>query len=122
MAPTTSWGRLDVTRVGEPGPGAAPMSVRSLLGSVLVRLEPRMPTQLPAELAPHHRHIKVAVLLGSNDRCDAHALSQAQQAFLFSVYVEIPDYPVQRIVLSPDRSVQRRTKHLIDSLCGVSPG
>lgn len=103
-------GRLVVTRRSA---GAA-VAVHSLDGSVLIDLRPvgrlaGLPTDADRAVTP--------VLLGSNGRCDAHALGGSTQTFLLSAFVRLDGFGEQRVVLTPAPSVQNRVLAVVDEAC-----
>ena len=103
-------GRLVVTRRSE----GAPVDVRSLGGSVLIALRP---VDRLVDLPSDARRAVTPVLLGSNGRCDPHALGGSTQTFLLSAYVRLADDPEQRVVLTPPRPVQGRVLDVVDRAC-----
>jgi len=105
-------GRLVVTR---RSPGGA-VDVRSLGGSVLIDLLPvgglvDLPAEVDRAVTP--------VLLGSNGRCDPHALGGSTQTFLLSAYVGLGNDPEQRVALTPPRAVQGRVLEVVTEACGT---
>jgi hypothetical protein len=123
--------REPVTRAGEeylPGavvvrrrPGAPEeLSVLDLAGSVLLELKPRDGRSvLPARLAAEHDVLRLPVLVGSVHRCDAHALGQSSQTFLFSVYVRLRGQPAQRVTAIPDQATKEALTGILDRDCGI---
>jgi hypothetical protein len=99
------------------GDAAQSLTVRSLGGSVLVRMEPNPPPELPAVLKPGIDELRIPISLGAF-RCDQHARGQSSQTFLLSAFVKPPDLPQQRVILVPSRSVQNQVFDLIDDVCG----
>jgi hypothetical protein len=103
-------GRLLLTRRA----AGAPVNIRSLSGSVLVDLRP---VGRLVDLSAQRARAVSPVLLGSNGRCDWHALGGSTQTFLLHAYVRLGDHPEQRVVLTPPRPVQGRVLHLVDRAC-----
>ena len=95
----------------------APVYVEDLLGSVLLTLRPAGISALPAKLSPGDDVLTIPVLLGSTQRCDAHALSQSSQTFLLSVFARVGNHPTQRVIVSPDKTAQGRAGALLDRVC-----
>ncbi len=106
-------GRLVVTRRAA-GPA---VDLRSLGGSVLIDLRPANGL---VDLASAAERAVTPVLLGSNGRCDPHALGGSTQTFLLSAYVRVGDGPEQRVVLTPPRRIQGRVLDVVDRDCGRS--
>jgi hypothetical protein len=123
--------RAPVTRAGEEYlPGAVlvrrragstdELTVLDLAGSVLLDLALRDGRSvLPVRLAAEHDVLRLPVLIGSVHRCDAHALGQSSQTFLFSIYVELRGQPAQRVTAIPDRPVKEALTGILDRDCGV---
>jgi hypothetical protein len=101
-------------------PGAdGPVTVVDLSGSVLFVLTPRNGRRaLPARLVADQRVLSLPVLVGSNDRCDAHSRSQSSQTFLLSVYVRRKGAAAQRVITIPSHAEQLRLLALLDRVCG----
>jgi hypothetical protein len=124
-------GHEPVTRAGEEYlPGAVvvqrragsreELTVLDLAGSVLLELVPRDGRSvLPARLAAEDDVLRVPVLIGSVHRCDAHALGQSSQTFLFSIYVHLRGQPAQRVTAIPDRATKEVLTGILDRDCGV---
>lgn len=110
-------GSLIVRRVEEPASNPSPVYVEDLLGSVLLSLRPVDKSAFPAELPPGDRVLSLPVFLGSTHRCDAHALSQSTQTFLLSVLARVGHQPTQRVIVSPNRAVQRQAGEMLDRVC-----
>lgn len=106
-----------VLRRPEGSEGSASLTVRSLGGSVLVRVEANPPDELPAVLEPGVGELRIPILFGAF-RCDQHARSQSSQTFLLSAFVKAPQLPQVRVILVPDRQVQRQIFAMIDADCG----
>jgi hypothetical protein len=123
--------REPVTRAGEEYlPGAVvvrrwsgarePLDILDLAGSVLLELAPRDGRSvLPARLAARDDVLRLPVLVGSVHRCDAHALGQSSQTFLFSIYVRLRGEPAQRVTAIPDRPTRVALTGILDRDCGV---
>ena len=120
-----------VTRAGEEYlPGAVvvrrragstdELSVLDLAGSVLLDLAPRDGRSvLPVRLAAEDDVLRLPVLIGSVHRCDAHALGQSSQTFLFSIYVTLGGQPGQRVIAIPDKPTREALTGILDRDCGV---
>lgn len=93
------------------------LTVKSLGGSVLVRLEANPPSSLPATLKPGVEELRIPILFGSF-RCDQHARAGSTQTFLLSAFVTTPGLPQTRVILVPDKHVQGQIFHLIADVCG----
>jgi hypothetical protein len=100
----------------EPG---VTVRVTSLEGSVLLDLSPVRRTTPVAVLAPGQQRRIVPVVVGSNGRCDDHALSQSSQTFLLRVGVRVGTTTTQLIV-SPALADQARIKRQIAAACHVN--
>lgn len=94
-----------------------PLTVRSLGGSVLVRLESNPASALPAALRPGVAELRIPILFGAF-RCDQHARSQSSQTFLLSAFVKVASLPQQRVILVPSKHVQGQIFAMIDADCG----
>lgn len=105
--------RLVVTR---RAPGA-PVDVRSLDGSVLLDLRPAGPL---VDLLADDQRAVTPVLLGSNGRCDAHALGGSTQTFLLAAFVRLGDAAQQRVVLIPPPAVRDRVLAVVGRACGTT--
>lgn len=93
------------------------VAVVELTGSVLLRLATaRVP--LPVTVGPSVAVARIPVRVTSTRRCDAHALSNSSQTFLFGVHVRLGRHPAQRVVRFPDTSEKRRLTTLLDRACG----
>jgi hypothetical protein len=104
--------RLVVTRLS---PGDA-VDVRALDGSVLLDLRPAGPL---VDLLADDQRAVTPVLLGSNGRCDAHALGGSTQTFLLAAFVRLGDTPQQRVVLVPPPAVRGRVLSVVAEACGT---
>jgi hypothetical protein len=93
--------------------------VTSLQGSVLLDLSPLRRTTPIAELPPGQPRQVVPVVVGSNGRCDDHALGQSSQTFLLRVGVSVGTTTTQ-LVVSPDLAAQARIKQQIVTACHVN--
>ena len=123
--------RGPVIRAGEeylPGaivlrrrPGSSDeLTLLDLAGSVLLDLVPRDGRSvLPVRLAAEDDVLRLPVLVGSVHRCDAHALGQSSQTFLFSIYVKLRGQPAQRVTAIPDRATKEALTGILDRDCGV---
>jgi hypothetical protein len=97
-------------------PGDA-VDVRSLDGSVLLDFRPAGPL---VDLLADEQRAVTPVLLGSNGRCDAHALGGSTQTFLLAAFVRLGDAPQQRVVLIPPPAVRDRVLAVVGRACGTS--
>lgn len=114
-------GRLLVDRSHVPGTEDVPLTVESLAGSVLLSFEPqRGETALPRTLEAGTGSLRIPVLIGSSNRCDAHALGGSTQTFLLSAFVHIGDEPTRRVILIPDRVGRRQSLAVIQDACRSS--
>lgn len=101
---------------------SAPVTVVSFRGSVLLSLapDPRRPRGiLPVTLEPSVPQVRVPVLVGSEHRCDAHALTNSSQTFLLSSFVRLAANPAQRVIVTPDASTRKRLARIIDRDCSA---
>lgn len=96
---------------------SVPLTVRSLGGSVLVRLEGNPAGTLPATLEPGAQELRIPILFGSF-RCDQHARAGSSQTFLLSVFVKTAALPQTRVIKVPDKHVQGQIFDLIADVCG----
>ncbi len=111
-------GSLLVTRPPSSADGRhVALGVTGLSGSVLVDFS-AAGVKLPVILRPAGDTLRIPVVIGSSGRCDAHARAESKQTFSFGVFVRLPGEPVQRVIVSPDRSTQARSLALIDRACG----
>jgi hypothetical protein len=97
-------------------PAREPFEIRELSGSVLLRLLPRTPGELPFTLQPGQRSASVPILIGSF-RCGPHELSASQQTFLLSAYARTPDVPTQRLILVPPAPLRAQAQRLLVDVC-----
>jgi len=107
-------GTLAADRVTD-GSGAD-VRVTQLLGSVLLNLEAARGS-LPVDVSD--TSVRVPVTLSPAGRCEAHALSQSQQTFQLSTYVQLDGGPAERIITVPDQRTQQRAQQLILVTCGL---
>jgi hypothetical protein len=97
-----------------------PLSILDLAGSVLLELAPvDGRSVLPARLAARDDVLRLPVLIGSVHRCDAHALGQSSQTFLFSIYVRLRGQPAQRVTAIPGRLTRVALTGILDRDCGT---
>ncbi len=106
-------GQLEITR---RSPGGT-VDLRSLGGSVLVELRP---TGRLRDLRGSDKRAVTPVLVGSNGRCDEHALVESTRTFPLSAYVRRLDHPQQRVQLTPSAKGQNRILKVIFEACGVT--
>lgn len=106
-------GQLDITR---SSPGGT-VDLRSFSGSVLVELRPAGRLR---DLGESDERAITPVLIGSNGRCDEHALVESTRTFPLSAYVRRRDHPQQRVQLTPSVTAQNRILEVIFEACGVT--
>ncbi len=114
-------GALTLRRTPD-APAAAAVTVTATRGSVLLDLRPVRPGRPVGELAPGQAVETIPVLLGSSQRCDAHALGGSTQTFLLSAFVRRQGEPQQRVVLIPDATAKRKVLRVVAAACDVTPG
>lgn len=107
-------GTLAADRV--PDGSGATVRITLLTGSVLIDFA-AAPAALPVDVGDDP--VRVPVTLGPTGRCDEHALSQSQQTFQLSTYVELDGAAEQRLVTVPDLRTQRELQRLIRLRCGL---
>jgi hypothetical protein len=98
---------------------AVTVRVTALEGSVLLDLSAVRRTTPIAVLAPGQQRRVVPVVVGSNGRCDDHALSQSSQTFLLRVGVRVRTTTTQ-LVVSPAVADQARISRQIVTACHVN--
>lgn len=116
-------GELLVTRWPNPDTRDVSLTVDSFAGSVLVTLLPQRGAEaLPATLDAGAGSLRVPILIGSSNRCDAHARGQSTQTFLLSVFVHVAGAATQRVILVPDKASQRQALAVVDAACHTRHG
>jgi hypothetical protein len=99
------------------------VAVTGLRGSVLLTFSPVAPPPAGEPLAvldPDSESASMPVVLSSNGRCDAHALSESKQTFHLRVELAVDAVrPRQLVVVKPDKPTQVEVLGLIRSMCGV---
>jgi hypothetical protein len=90
--------------------------VRSLSGSVLLRLLPRTTSELPFTLRPGVARARLPILIGTF-RCGPHELSASQQTFLLSAYARTRDVRTQRLILVPPAPLRAAAQRLLVDVC-----
>jgi hypothetical protein len=108
-------GWIELDRTG----GAEPVTVTTLLGTVLLSFDPMRPVRPIATLAGDQQTLRVPVRMGSSNRCDAHGLSGSTQTFLLSAFVRHGDAPAHRVILTPDQATQGRVLEVVHDACGT---
>lgn len=103
-------------------PSAGGVTVTATRGSVLLELRPVRRGRPVGRLDPGEATERIPVLLGSANRCDAHALGGSTQTFLLSAFVRRDGGPQQRVLLIPDAATKRRALRVLDAVCGADPG
>lgn len=94
------------------------VTVLDLNGSILLQFVPAQgSSELPARLAPGQSTLRLPVLIGSPNRCDAHARGNSSQTFLFGIDVRLDGEPSQRVIVFPDKAAQGRLFALLDRVC-----
>ncbi|MBA2698497.1 MAG: hypothetical protein H0U61_06950 [Nocardioidaceae bacterium] len=106
-------GQLDISR---RSPGGT-VDLRSFGGSVLVELRPAGRLR---DLGESDERAITPVLIGSNGRCDEHALVESTRTFPLSAYVRRRGHPQQRVQLTPSVTAQNRILEVIFEACGVT--
>ena len=99
-----------------------PVTVRSLIGSVLLDLRPVHAGRPVATLDADESSERVPVLFGSNLRCDAHALGGSTTTFLLSAFVRRGDAAGQRVLLIPERAARRQVLDVVADACDGAGG
>jgi hypothetical protein len=99
------------------------VAVTGLRGSVLLAFSPVAPPPPGDPLAvldPDSESASMPVVLSSNGRCDAHALSESKQTFHLRVELAVDAGQArQLVVVKPDKPTQVEVLGLIRSMCGV---
>lgn len=91
--------------------GTRPVTLVDVLGSVNLVLEARTPTPLRG------RATKVPLLVHPSLRCDAHAMSQSSQPFLFSAWATVGHSPPVRVFLRVTPAIRAALERMIDRDC-----
>jgi hypothetical protein len=94
-----------------------PVTVESLLGSVLLDYEPARPGRPLGTLAADRDLLRIPVLIGSSGLCTSHAFGESKQTFLLSTYVRHGDAPTQRVILTPNHATQVRLLGVVQDAC-----
>ena len=113
-------GSVVLRRVPQSADPPTSVTLTSFRGSVLLSLElDRRDAQaaLPATLAPSAERLDVPVLVGSEHRCDPHALTNSSQTYLLSSFIRLPGHPVQRVITVPGVATRNRLAAIIDRDC-----
>lgn len=111
-------GSVDVTRTAESRNGdRRELTVVDVTGSILFDLAYDGDEKLPLRLRPDDDSVSVPVALGVGNRCDAHALAESRATFLFGVYARIGHGPTQRVIVTPNDTVQRQASAMITRVC-----
>lgn len=108
-------GTIEVTRRSADGP----IALTGFQGSVLLDLEAVRPATPPLSLSADHDRATLPVTLGSNGRCDAHALGGSTQTFLLRVLVSVDGAEPQPVILGLDKPTQSRVLAAVHAACGV---
>lgn len=108
-------GTLELTRRS----GTVPVGITGLRGSVLLDLEPVHDRTPMVQLSAAQDHAALPVLVGSNGRCDAHAVGGSTQTFLLRVNVQLGQAEPQQITMSPDKETQAAIMDVVRAACGV---
>jgi len=106
-------GSLELTRRSD----ASRVAITGLLGSVLLDLEPVHDRRPLLRLATDQDHASLPVALGSNGRCDAHALGGSTQTFLLRVDVQLGRAEPQQITMTPDRRTRAAVLDVVRAAC-----
>jgi hypothetical protein len=97
--------------------GDEPVTVTSMLGSVLLSFEPIRSGQPVGTLDGGEQLQRIPVRIGSASRCDGHALGGSTQTFVFNVYVRRGTAPEQEVILVPDQDTQREALAVVRDTC-----
>ncbi|MPZ95635.1 MAG: hypothetical protein GEU96_12170 [Propionibacteriales bacterium] len=108
-------GTIEVTR----GSADGPVALTGLQGSVLLDLEAAKPSTPLLSLPAEDDTAALPVTLGSNGRCDAHALGGSTQTFLLRVLVSLDGGEPQAVILGLDKPTQSRVLAAVHAACGV---
>jgi hypothetical protein len=107
----------------DPACARVVVAVTGLRGSVLLTFSPVAPPPAGEPLAvldPDSKSASMPVVLSSNGRCDAHALSESKQTFHLREELAVDAVrPRQLVVVKPDKPTQVEVLGLIRSMCGV---
>jgi hypothetical protein len=115
------WLRTSIVIERRPGGAPEPVTVLSLLGSVLLDYVPVEPSVPVATLPAGASTLRIPVLIGSSDLCTPHAFAESKQTFLLNTYVRHGDAAVQRVILTPDRPTQVRVLRVVREACKTKP-
>lgn len=111
-------GSVEVTRTPQSRSGdRGELIVEQIAGSILFELTYLGEQRLPNRLRADDDSLTLPVALQVGNRCDAHALAESRQTFLFSVYVRVEGRPTQRVIVAPDRAVRRQASVMITRVC-----
>jgi hypothetical protein len=94
-----------------------PVTVESLLGSVLLDYRPVRPGHPLGTLAADRDLLRIPVIIGSSGLCTSHAFGESKQTFLLNTYVRHGDAPTQRVILTPDHATQVRLLDVVQDAC-----
>jgi hypothetical protein len=111
-------GDLVLERPADGGSGR-PVAVHSLLGSVILDLQPPAPRAATWGSLPRGQTTtRVPIVLKAGRTCTAHGRSGTQQPFIFSAYVTVGGAPLYRQIIEPPRQLQRQALAYLDDVCG----
>lgn len=99
--------------------GTEPVTVTSLLGTVLLSFDPMRPGRPIGTLAGDQQILRIPIRMGSSNRCDAHGLSGSTQTYLLSAFVRHGDAPAHRVILVPDQATKGRVLEVVHEACGT---
>jgi hypothetical protein len=101
------------------GGSGRPVEVDSVLGSVILDLEPPATRASTWGSLPHGRTTaRVPIVLKAGRTCTAHGRSGTQQPFIFSAYVTVGGAPLYRQIIEPPKQLQRQALAYLDDVCG----
>ncbi len=109
-------GALVLTRPADGGSGRR-VVIDSILGSVLLELDPVERQPAVARLNPDEASAVVPVIIRGNDRCEPHALSSSQQTFIFTAIVRVGSGAPHTEIIEPPRSLQAQAGALLHDVC-----
>ncbi len=109
-------GALVLTRPADGGSGRR-VVIDSILGSVLLELDPAERQPDVVRLDPDEASAVVPVLIRGNDRCEPHALSSSQQTFIFTAIIRVGSGGPHTEIIEPPMSLQAQAGALLRDVC-----
>ncbi|MEV7802386.1 hypothetical protein AB0O28_05505 [Microbispora sp. NPDC088329] len=94
--------------------GAGPVTIQDIAGTTHYDLRPASGERKPVAVLTGTRDLPVVV---TPSRCDRHAMGEAKQAFLFSLWASAAGTQTYRLIVVPDQPTQRLFESYITEVC-----